>query len=487
MAEMSLPEGWVCSNLEESISCSGLISDGDWVESKDQDPKGSIRLIQLADVGDGEFRNRSDRFMTTEQAERLNCTFLRDGDILVARMPDPLGRACIFPELHQKAVTVVDICLIRTGNTSAIINRLLMYWINSPSFRDEIQINATGTTRKRITRKKLEQLPFPLPPLAEQKVIADQLDSLLAQVERTKARLERIPTLMKQFRQSVLADTVSGKLTEGWREGNFTSDINVTLDKIKESNTHKPKPYEFSFPPFEIHSSWSWCRLGDVFILKSGKTVDDSEQLNIGEVPYFKVADMNHVENQFLMNHAEKFVAGNTKSLLPKNSIIFPKRGGAIATNKKRILTKESLVDLNTMGIIVPFGLDMMYVFRWFETIDLAELNTGSTIPQINNSDIEPLWIPIPPLEEQSEIVRRVETLFAHADSIEQQAKTGLERVNKLTQSILAKAFRGELTAQWRKDHPDLISGENSVQALLERIKAERTEMGGKKSRKRAE
>jgi len=72
------------------------------------------------------------------------------------------------------------------------------------------------------------------------------------------------------------------------------------------------------------------------------------------------------------------------------------------------------------------------------------------------------------------EIVRRVDQLFAYADTIETQVNNALERVNNLTQSILAKAFRGELTEQWRKDNPDLISGENSAEALLEKINAER-------------
>lgn len=74
----------------------GLFVDGDWVESKDQDPDGDVRLIQLADVGDGVFRDRSSRFLTSEKAKELRCTFLEPGDVLVARMPEPLGRACIF-------------------------------------------------------------------------------------------------------------------------------------------------------------------------------------------------------------------------------------------------------------------------------------------------------------------------------------------------------------------------------------------------------
>jgi len=75
----------------------------------------------------------------------------------------------------------------------------------------------------------------------------------------------------------------------------------------------------------------------------------------------------------------------------------------------------------------------------------------------------------------QNHIVRRVETLFAYADRIEAQAKAALERVNHLTQSILAKAFRGELTAEWRMENSELITGENSAEALLARIQSERT------------
>ena len=88
----------------------------------------------------------------------------------------------------------------------------------------------------------------------------------------------------------------------------------------------------------------------------------------------------------------------------------------------------------------------------------------------------------LPPVEEQTEIVRRVEQLFTYADQIEQRVKDAQARVNHLTQSILAKAFRGELTAEWREQNPDLISGENSAEALLAKIKAERESYSAKKN-----
>ena len=105
----------------------------------------------------------------------------------------------------------------------------------------------------------------------------------------------------------------------------------------------------------------------------------------------------------------------------------------------------------------------------------------------LNLKDLKNAFVPLPSIEEQHEIVRRVEQLFAYADSIEKQVNNALARVNNLTQSILAKAFRGELTAQWRAENPELISGENSAAALLEKIKAERAASGGKKaSRKKS-
>jgi type I restriction enzyme S subunit len=106
---------------------------------------------------------------------------------------------------------------------------------------------------------------------------------------------------------------------------------------------------------------------------------------------------------------------------------------------------------------------------------------TALTQPNINAKTIRAIELRLPCLEEQSEIFRRVEQLFTFADQIEQRVKDAQSRVNHLTQSILAKAFRGELTAEWREQNPDLISGENSAQTLLECIKAEQANLKPKK------
>jgi type I restriction enzyme S subunit len=297
MPKSTNPANWIAAPIQDLISSDGLVSDGDWIESKDQDPGGAVRLIQLADIGDGEFRNKSNRFMSDDKAKLLKCTFLQEGDVLIARMPDPLGRACLFPGVGQNAVTVVDICVIRPGTSPGLSNGLLKYWVNSPSFRALIEENASGTTRKRITRKKLEKFKVPVPPLAEQKVIADKLDTLLAQVENTKARLERLPKILKRFRQSVLSAAVSGRLTEDWR---------ITSEISKDSWVIKP--------------SKDLCEK-----VQSGSTPKNSPFDQGGNVPFLKV--YNIVSQEIDFDYRQQFITEEVHSTKLKRSI-------AVSANK---------------------------------------------------------------------------------------------------------------------------------------------------------
>lgn len=496
MSEISFPDSWAESSLSSLISIQGLISDGDWVESKDQDPSGLVRLIQLADIGDGDFRDKSDRYMTHDKANALNCTYLKQGDVLIARMPDPLGRACIFPGVNQDAVTVVDVCLIRTGNNSAMSNELLKYWINSPVIRSRIELNASGTTRKRITRKKLEEFNFPVPPLAEQQVIADKLDTLLAQVESIKARLERIPEIFKQFRQSVLAAAMSGKLTEEWRASNPVSPISKYLEslhqerlRLVESKALRSKSisYEQSEPLFkDIPESWSWTSFSQIAkhskdALKAGpfgSALKKSDCTDSG----FRVYGQEQViaGNESLVTYyisADKYKELESCAVQPGDILI--SLVGTIgkvlilSDNSEAGIINPRLVKLSLQDQIsrdyIKYYLDSPVAHDFFKGF-----SHGGTMEILNLGILKGLPIPLPPVEEQRIVVSIVENLFAKSEIVEQQVQSALDRVNNLTQSILAKAFRGELTAEWREANPELISGENSAEALLKRIKAER-------------
>jgi type I restriction enzyme S subunit len=201
-----VPEGWALSSVSSVLKPS-LFIDGDWVESKDQSPDGDVRLIQLADIGDGHFIDKSDRHLTKDAAVRLKCTFLIKGDLLVARMPEPLGRCCVFPlDGEERFVTVVDVAVMRPHES---FNAMwLMNLINSDYARRFIEDNAGGTTRKRISRKNLGGLLLPVPPISEQCRIAEILsdsDNFIAKQKKTVEQLTRT-------KRGLMDDLLTGKV-----------------------------------------------------------------------------------------------------------------------------------------------------------------------------------------------------------------------------------------------------------------------------------
>lgn len=220
--------------IKDLVGKKGFLNDGDWVESKDQDAKGTIRLIQLADIGDGIFKNKSKRFMNEDKFIKLNCTELKKGDILIARMPDPLGRACIFPGLENKSATVVDVAVLRVDNDIAD-NRFVMYMINTPNFRNAINNNITGTTRKRISKKNLSNLQIPLPSLLTQKEIVKELDRANLLLQNRKESIKLLDEYLKSVFFDMFGDPVLN--TKNWKTLKF-EDVG-TLERGKSK--HRPR------------------------------------------------------------------------------------------------------------------------------------------------------------------------------------------------------------------------------------------------------
>lgn len=194
---------WQRVPLKATAGSTGLITDGDWITARNMDPSGNIRLIQLADIGIGRFLNRSSKFINEEKFAQLDCTQLESNDVLISRMADPIGRACLVPNLSQRAITAVDVTILRTDRSVAD-PRFIMFLCNTSEFRSAVESAATGTTRSRITRRNLERIQIPLPPPSEQRRIVkilDQADHLRRLRAEADAKADRIlPALfLKMF------------------------------------------------------------------------------------------------------------------------------------------------------------------------------------------------------------------------------------------------------------------------------------------------
>ena len=440
-----LPDGWTKSPLEDLILPEGRFSDGDWVESKDQDPSGSIRLLQLADVGDGHFLNKSSRYINPEQFERLRCSEVLPGDLLIARMPDPLGRSCLTPNLGQKCITVVDVAIVRPGKNSVRAD-WLMHFLNSPDSRQAIAEQASGTTRKRIARGKLAKLPLPIPPLCEQKRIAEKLEALLGRVEACRARLDRVPGLLKRFRQSVLAVATSGKLTDEWREKNG------------------------------VNNEWEEVRVQDVAIQvfdgPFGSHLKTADYTSTG----IRVSRLENIGWMVFHGDKEAFISPAkyktlTRHTLKKDDVVF---SSFISEETRVALLPDSWSEkaINKSDCYCV-RVDQQRCHPKFLMLRLACRSTydrlvddvhGATRPRINLGQLKNFNFSLPSLPEQEEIVRRVDALFALADRVEARLTTAQKIAERLTPATLAKAFRGDLVPQDPNDEP--------AELLLDRVKA---------------
>jgi type I restriction enzyme S subunit len=197
-------DDWTETTLDE-VGITGLFADGDWVESKDQDPSGEFRLLQLADIGDGVFLDKSNRWMNSEQFGRLRCTPLKPRDILIARMPEPIARACVLPSGLPTCATVVDVAILRCGE--GYIPEFVVLVINDSTFRAQAESLLTGTTRQRISRSNLEKIVCRLPSLSEQRRIVGIVSSMDEVIQSTEHAVEQA----KLLRSGLLSDLLSGE------------------------------------------------------------------------------------------------------------------------------------------------------------------------------------------------------------------------------------------------------------------------------------
>ncbi|MES2650050.1 MAG: restriction endonuclease subunit S [Bacteroidota bacterium] len=194
-----------------------------------------------------------------------------------------------------------------------------------------------------------------------------------------------------------------------------------------------------------MKKGWEMKKLGDVCEYKSGTTISPSLEKSEGDLIYVKVGDMNLEGNEDFITTSSRYVDSKSikkSQIIPEGAIIFPKRGGAIATNKKRRIISPTIVDLNTMALVPGKAIDKDYLFFWFKQIDLSELSNGTSIPQINNYSFENIFITYPKSHaEQQQIVSILDEAFAAIEQAKENVRRNLQNAKELFQSELNSIF----------------------------------------------
>ncbi len=426
--EKNLPKGWMPTEL---------IQVSNFIDYRGKTPKKTSEgtpLITAKNVKKGYISREPREYIAEEDYDGwMTRGFPKVGDILITTEA-PLGNVAQV-DINEKfalAQRVITIQLDKRLNST-----YLKYYLVSEGAQRDLIENSTGTTVSGIKASRLKKISIPFPPLAEQKRIVAKLDTLFASLEKTKTRLDRIPELLKNFKQAILTQAVTGKLTEDINNGKAYA--YSKLDSFCESSFYGPR-----------FSKEDYTEAGYATVRTTDMTNDGFLSIK-PDTPRIHISDPKKLE-LYRVNKGDLLVT-RTGSI----GKMARYKGVEIVIPSAYLIrfrfTDKVLTDFIYYCLTSPYGQQVMGL----SAIALTQ-------PNLNAKKIREIDIPLVSIKEQTEIVRRVESLFAKADTIEEQYNKLKQKVDTLPQAILAKAFRGELVAQNPLDEPASV--------LLEKIKS---------------
>ena len=407
---------------------------------------------------------------------------IRSGDVLIVSSTGSkqlIGKAAYAKAYLSSISFGAFLTLLRPHEllTSAFFG----YLFQTDYYRNSIRELSGGVNINNIRREYIDELVFPLPPLAEQQRIVAKLDTAFLHLDTLKKSVQRIPELLKRFRQLVLTQAVTGKLTEAWREGKKVESADNYIKGVIEkrelqyinankiSNKYRQPNYlNYSYQDDvcslkELPNTWIAARVGLLCdCIVPGR---DKPKSFTGKIPWITLPDIT--SSEITCKHGSYFLSFEEieevgAKIIPTESVIMSCIGrfGIAAFVKDPIVINQQLHAFLKSELIIPNYL--IYCIQTSESY-FNSIATATTISYLNKTNCNSLIVPLPPLEEQQQIVSTVEALFATADAIEGQYRSLKQKINKLPQALLAKAFRGELTEQHAHDEP--------AAALLQRIR----------------
>ncbi|NMG73427.1 restriction endonuclease subunit S [Aromatoleum diolicum] len=398
---------------------------------------GGIPLINPTHIKGGRLVPSTDVSVPHSIAAGLAEYRLNEGDIVMGRRGE-MGRCAVVPGHAQDWICGTGSVVVKCS--PAAMPAYLQRFLTAPATVAALIGDSVGSTMINLNQGVLLDLDIPLAPLPEQKRIADKLDSVLARVDACRDRLDRLPALLKRFRRSVLAAATSGRLTKDWREATSNcmpscdEPIGWTVCKIKDAG--KVQLGRQRSPKFHSGESMRpYLRVQNVF----EDRLDFSDVMTMD----FPGEDFERYQlhpGDILLNE------GQSPEYLGRPAMYRGELPGACFTNT--LIRFQAYSHVKPDYALMVFRNHMhsgRYITEGTITTNIAHLGAGRF------SEVE---FPLPPMQEQHEIVRRVDVLFAFADRLEARLATARKQVEQLTPALLAKAFRGELVPQDPADEP---------------------------------
>jgi type I restriction enzyme S subunit len=401
--------------------------------------------------------------------------YLQEGDILLSLSSGSkkaVGKATLIKENGKG--TFGTFCGVLRPKRELVNPLFLSYFFKTSNYRENISDLAGGLNINNISKGHFSKIFIPLPPMNEQLLIIDVVEKLLARVNTVKERLDRVPTIMQQFRQSVLAAACSGRLTKDWREiGVIKEQINDQEQRFINSieNRDTINRNFKKYPSFEdlketynhisIPSTWHIGNLNTLWnedeVVKTGPfgAILKSKEFVTQGIPVLAVGNVKEGFLDLTDTHLDYITEIKAEELLS-----YRLKTGDIVFTRSGTIGRSSVIPENADGWMMSYHLlrvrvnnqyiypqFLHYVFSGciFTKEYILDSIIGTTRPGINTSILANMPIPIPTQLEQTEIIRRVDALFKYATRIESKIANTHEQIEEITQSILHQAFTGKL------------------------------------------
>ncbi|MBR7553117.1 restriction endonuclease subunit S [Allobacillus sp. GCM10007491] len=409
-----IPNDWKVTEIKSIVNDNERHSfiDGDWIESKNISDEG-IRLIQTGNIGIGKFiEKESKRYITEDTFSDLNCKEVFDGDILICRLADPIGRACIVPHLGTRNITSVDIVIFRP-DIDKYDRKFINYSLNSHIVLSKVVSFSSGSTRQRISRTNLGSIRLPIPPLKEQQKIAAILSSVDETIEKTEQIIEQTETVKKGLMQQLL--------TKG-----------IGHTKFKDSSIGK------------IPRNWKVVFIEDVAHInpeKLSSRTEDSYELN-----YIDIAsiDKNNITrtNRHLFKDAPSrarrkvktgdIIVSTVRPYLRGFAYINAKYNEAVCSTGFAVLRSNNECNSDFLYQVVLSDRFVNY---------LTSNMTGSNYPAVKSDDIKIYNFALPPKDEQAKI-SNILTEYHNKIQIESNK---LNILNEIKQGLMQQLLTGKV------------------------------------------
>jgi len=462
-----LPEGW--AEAPAHVVCT-LVQSGGTPKNKPFTATGDVPFLKVYNIQNQHvaFEYKPQFISRSIHDGELRKSQVLPGDVLMNIVGPPLGKVAVVPNTFPMWNINQAIVTFRPG--PAVLKEYLYHFLCEGSAISAIEHEYRGSAgQTNISLSQARNFGIAIPPLSEQKRIVAKVEALLAEVDAARERLEKVPAILKRFRQSVLATAYSGRLTEDWR-GRVQE--NSVLDVIAQAKTQRKrfwlsespsrKESKYQEPACaegteEFPEGWQVATGAQLFLWGSGEFLPKAK-MKEGLIPVFGGNGISGKHNVALV-HEPTLVVGRVGAQCG-NVHITP--GPAWVTDNA----------IYARWIAPHTSLD--FVRMVFSARNLNANAGGTGQPFVNQELLDSVTIPLPPANEQREIVNRVRGLYALSAAIEGHLANGKGRANQLVEAIFAKAFRGELVPT----EAELARAEGreyeSASQLLARVQTER-------------